>query len=159
MEILDLPLINCEIELDWSWSKECIISKIPAVPGNLDANPPVPEVPEIQTTSATFQINNAKLYVPVVILSASDNVKFLENIKQGFKRTTFWSRYRCEITTQTKKINLDYLFDPTFRNNSRFFVLSFKNGNNEPTRENYMPLGEIKDFNGLIDNKSFLINK
>ena len=40
-----------------------------------------------QTTGATFQINNAKLYVPVVTLSINDNIKFLENIKQGFKRT------------------------------------------------------------------------
>ena len=24
--LLDLPLINCEIQLDFSWSKECIIS-------------------------------------------------------------------------------------------------------------------------------------
>ena len=29
-----------------------------------------------QTTSATFQINNAKLYVPVVTLSINDNIKF-----------------------------------------------------------------------------------
>ena len=37
-----------------------------------------------QTTEATLQINNAKLYVPVVTLSINDNIKFLENIKQGF---------------------------------------------------------------------------
>ena len=24
--LLDLPLVNCEIQLDFSWSKECIIS-------------------------------------------------------------------------------------------------------------------------------------
>ena len=35
-------------------------------------------------TEATLQINNAKLYVPVVTLSINDNIKFLENIKQGF---------------------------------------------------------------------------
>ena len=40
-----------------------------------------------QATSATSQINNAKLYVPVVTLSINDNIKILENIKQGFKRT------------------------------------------------------------------------
>ena len=34
-----------------------------------------------QTTAATFQINNAKLYVPVVTLSVHNNIKFLENIK------------------------------------------------------------------------------
>ena len=37
-----------------------------------------------QITGATFQVNNAKLYVPVVTLS----ITFLENIKQGCKRTT-----------------------------------------------------------------------
>ena len=66
---LDLAFINCEIELDLSWSKECIISEIsitPAVHGNPNANPPFPDVAAIQTTGATFQINNAKLYVPVV---------------------------------------------------------------------------------------------
>ena len=38
-------------------------------------------------------------------------------------------------------------------------VLSFKNGNDDPTRNSfdkyYMPLVEIKDFNALIDNKPF----
>ena len=41
---LDLPLINCEIELDLSWSKKCIISEIlitPAIPDNLDDDPSV----------------------------------------------------------------------------------------------------------------------
>ena len=42
----------------------------------------------IQTTGAIFQINNANFYAPVVTLSINDNNKFLENIKQGFKRTT-----------------------------------------------------------------------
>ena len=39
------------------------------------------------------------------------------------------------------------------------FVLSFKNGNNDPTinyfDKYYMRLVEIKDFNALIDNKPF----
>ena len=29
---LDLPLINCEIEFDLLWSKECIISEISIIP-------------------------------------------------------------------------------------------------------------------------------
>ena len=56
----------------------------------------------IQTTSATFHINNANFYVSVVTLSINDNIKFLENIKQRFKRTISWNKYRYEITTQTK---------------------------------------------------------
>ena len=54
---LGLPLINCEIELDLPWSKECIISEISitsAVPGNQNANPPVPDVSAVQTFPATF---------------------------------------------------------------------------------------------------------
>ena len=39
------------------------------------------------------------------------------------------------------------------------FVLSFQNGNDDPTRnsfdEYYMALVEIKDFNALVDNKRF----
>ena len=59
--------------------------------------------------------------------------------------------------------NLDYLIDPIFRNVNRLFVLTFKNGNNDPTRnyfnKYYMPLVEMKDFKALIDKKPFLIRQ
>ena len=46
---------------------------------------------KIQTTRATFQINNVKLYVPVATLSINDSIKFLENkskdLKEQFLRT------------------------------------------------------------------------
>ena len=39
------------------------------------------------------------------------------------------------------------------------FLLLFKNGNDDPTRDSfneyYMPLVEIKDFNALNENKPF----
>ena len=44
---LDLHLINCEIEVDLSWSKNSRISEIsitPRIPANPNANPPVQEV-------------------------------------------------------------------------------------------------------------------
>ena len=54
---------------------------------------------------------------------------------------------------------MNYLIDPTFRSINRLFLLSFKNGDNDPKRNSfdkyYMPLVEIKDFNALTDNKSF----
>ena len=100
-----------------------------------------------------------KLYVQVATLSVNNNNKFFENIKQGFKRTISWNKYRSEIITQTKNNNLDYLTDPTFRNINRLFVLSFKNGNDDLARNSfdkyYMPLVEIKDFNALVDKKTF----
>ena len=82
-------------------------------------------------------MNNAKLYIQVVTLSINDNIKFLENIKQGFKRTISWNKYRSEITTQPKSNNLDYLIDPTFRKISTLFALSFKNGNYDPTSNSF----------------------
>ena len=45
---------------------------------NLNDNPPVQEVAATQTPGATFQINNGKRYIPVVILSLKDNIKFEE---------------------------------------------------------------------------------
>ena len=89
-----MPLFNSEIELDLSWSKECLISEISTthrVTGDPNANPTFPDMEAIQTTGATFQINNVKLYVPVATLSINDKITFLENIKQRFKRTISWN--------------------------------------------------------------------
>ena len=92
-------------------------------------------------------------------MSINENIKFKKNIKQGFRRTLSWNKYRSKIRILPKYSNLDYLIDLTFRNINRLFVLSFKNGNDDPTKNSfdkyYMPLVEIKDFNGLIDNKPF----
>ena len=86
------------------------------------------------TTGVTFQINNAKLYVPVFTLSINDNITFSENIKQGLKIMISWDKYRSEIRTQLKGNNLDYLIDPTFGNINKLFVLSFKNGDVDPRK-------------------------
>ena len=92
---LDLPLINCKIELILSWSKNCIseISRTAAV----SANPPNLARAETSTTSALFQINSAQLYVTVATLSIQ------ENLKQEFKKTISGNKYRSEITTQPPK--------------------------------------------------------
>ena len=44
-----------------------------------------------------FMITSTKFYVSVVTLSINDNTKFLENIKQGLKRTFSWNKYKSEI--------------------------------------------------------------
>ena len=101
-----------------------------------------------QLTGVTFQINNAKLYVPVVTFSINDNVKLLENIKQGFEKTIYWNKDRSEITIQPKKHNsLDYLIDPTF---NKLLVLLFRNCNGDPTKNLF---SGNKKFIALIGNK------
>ena len=94
---LDLPLINCEIELDLKWTKNCVTSGLSRTFRVVDPNANLAEFEVVTaTTGASFQINKAKLYVPVVTLSINDNIKILENIKQGFKITIFWKKYRSE---------------------------------------------------------------
>ena len=93
-------------------------------------------------------------------MSINDNIKFLENMEEGFNRKKSWNKCRSETRTQTKNSNLDYLIDATFRNINRLFALSFRYGDNYPIRNSfdkyYMALVEIKDFNVLIDNKPFV---
>ena len=51
---------------------------------------------------------------------------------------------------------MSYLIDPTFNKVSRLFVLSFKNEEDRTSfSKYYTPKVEIKDFNVLIDGKSF----
>ena len=73
-------------------------------------------------------------------MSINGNIKFLENIKQGFKTRISWNKYRSEVTTQTKNNNLDYLIDIIFRNISRLFVLLFRNGSNDSMRDFFRKL-------------------
>ena len=80
-------------------------------------------------------------------LSVNDDIKFLENVKQQFRTRISWTKYRSEMTTQTKSNNLDYLIHPTFRNFNRSLFHSFY--------KYYMSLVEIIDFNTLINDSTF----
>ena len=82
--MLDIPLINCEVSLALSWSKNCVITSlekrlVTAAKGD------DPGVYDDSPTNAVFKITDCKLYVPVVTLSA-ENDNFLEKLKTGFKR-------------------------------------------------------------------------
>ena len=65
------------------------------------------------------------------------------------------------MTIQKKNNNLNYLMDTTFTNVNRLFVLSLERNNNTDSRYSYsnyyVPKLRIKDFNVLIDGRSFLI--
>ena len=99
------------------------------------------------------------MYVPVVTLSKENDIKLLEQLKAGFKRTIKWNKYRSQMTNQHQNNNLYYLIDPTFMNVNRLFVLSFPRNNNTDSRyyfsNYYVSKVEINGFNVLIDGKSF----
>ena len=55
---------------------------------------------------------------------------------------------------------LDYLIDPSFRRVNRLFVLTFDvNANRLGHLRYYLPTMNIKDYNVMIDGKTFLINQ
>ena len=78
--------------------KLCFFSDITerAVGNNND--PPAIVAP----TGLKFEIKDTKLYVPVVTLSKENDIKLLEQLKSGFKRTIKWNKllFRLKITTK-----------------------------------------------------------
>ena len=147
-------LLNCKVFLALIWSKNCLLTSKGTKDDDSDADPAVDEFNN--PTNANFKITDSKLYVPLVTLSAENDNKLLEKLKTGFKRTIIWNKYRSEMSNQNKNNNLNYLIDPTFTNVNRLFVLLFENKTDVTSfSEYYVPKVEIKDFNVLIDGKSF----
>ena len=78
---LNIPLINCEVELILTWSKNCVLADMTVRAAQGD-NPAI-----VAPTELEFKITDTKLYVPVVSLSKENDIKLLEQLKLGFKRT------------------------------------------------------------------------
>ena len=104
-----MPLINCEITLHLKWQKEFI-----SIAGAAAYQEP------------KFKITETKVSVPVVTLSAQDNVKLLKQLEFGFKRTINWNKYLSKTTNQARNRYLNFLIDPSFQGINRFFILSFR---------------------------------
>ena len=88
-------------------------------------------------TGLEFQITDTKLYVPVVTLSKENDIKLLEQLKSGFKRTIKWNKHRSQMTIQPQNNNLNYLIDPTFTKVNRLFILSFARNAEEDHRDSF----------------------
>ena len=70
---LGMPLINCKIDLELNWSKDCVMSTI---------------------ADRTFKIANTKLYVSIVTLSNKDNINMVKLLEEGFKKPVYWNEYQ-----------------------------------------------------------------
>ena len=75
---LDIPLINCEVEIILTWSKNSALADMTV---DADADPAI-----VAPSSATFKTTDTKLYVPVVTLSKESDMKLLEKLKSRFKK-------------------------------------------------------------------------
>ena len=87
---LEMPLINCEVNLILTWSSACVL---------ISTN--------IPNQNTTFAITDTNLYVPVVTLSTQENTKFLRQLKSGFKRVINWNKYlsKPELLAQNPNLN------------------------------------------------------
>ena len=83
-----MPLINCEVNLILTWSKDYVITSF--------------------TGEEKFAITETKLYVPVVTLSTKDNEKLLQQQKSGFKKIIRWNKYESSIKTFAQNRYLNY---------------------------------------------------
>ena len=93
---IEMPLINCEVELILTWSANCVIIYTDVADQNL-----------------TFTITETNLYVPVVTLSTQNNVKLLPQLKFGFKRTISWNKYFSKLELLAQNANLNHLIEPS----------------------------------------------
>ena len=80
---LNIPLINCKVEIILARSKNFALADMTEASAGNNNNPPAIVPP----TGLKFQIKDTKIYVPVVTLSKENDIKLLEQLKLGFKRT------------------------------------------------------------------------
>ena len=64
---LEMPLINCEVNLVLTWSSTCVTTN--------------------STGAGTFKITEPKLFVSVLTLSTQDNTNLLEQLNSGLRKT------------------------------------------------------------------------
>ena len=133
---IEMPLINCEVNLILNWSKDCVTTN--------------------STGGRKFAITETKLYISVLILSTQDNAKLLQRLKSGFKGTINWNKYQSGIKAYTQNRYLNHSVDSSFQGVNRLFVLSFENEDDRTSHSTYyLPKVEIKDYNVMIDGKNF----
>ena len=136
---LEMPLINCEVNLILTWSSTYVL---------ITTN--------IPNQNATFAITDTKLYARVVNLSTQENTKFLQQLKSGFKRVINWNKYLSKPELLAQNPNLNHLIEPSFQGVNRLFVLAFENDDDRTSYdEYYLPTVEIKDDNIMINGENF----
>ena len=136
---LEMPLINCEVNLILTWSSSCVLV-----------------ASSTQNQNATFAITDTKLYVPVVTLSTQENTKFFQQLKSSFKRVINWNKYLSKPELLAQNPNLNHLVEPSFQGVNRLFVLAFENDDHRSSTRRYnLPTVEIKDYNIVINGENF----
>ena len=135
---LEMPLINCEINLLLTWYASCVIVST-----------------DVGNQNATFAITDTKLYVAVVTLLQQDNEKLLEQLQSGFKRVINWNKYLSKPQLLSQNSNLNHLIEPSFQGINRLFVLAFENDTQKASSKGFcLPNVETKNYNVMINGEN-----
>ena len=122
---LEIPLINCEVNLTLPWSSTYVIIN--------------------STGAGRFETIDTNVYVPAVTLSTEDNTKLLQQLKSGFKRAINWNKHQSDLKTYGQNKYLKHLVDSSFQGVNRIFVLSFEIEDDWTSHSEYFsPKVEIK---------------
>ena len=150
---LEMPLINCKVELSLKWIESCILNTA-AIGANVNAT---------GADSETFKITDAKRYVPIVTLSIEDNSKLSKLLNEGFKRPICWNEYKVtpnkivEIAAVNDGKYIRELLDSSCQRVKRLFTLAYNNttGDNQVSVNSYkkyfLPRVKIDNYNIEID--------
>ena len=130
-----MPLINCRVELSLRWIGIFVLTTAP-IGANANAT---------CADSATFKITDAKLYVPVVTISAEDNARLAKQLNEGFIRLVYWNKYNkidnkiVEIARANEEGSIRELPDPSYEGVKRLFVLAYDNtaGDNQVSIDSF----------------------
>ena len=113
---LEMPLINCKVELSLKWYERCLLTVANIV---------------------TFKITNAKLYVPIITLKIQDNTKLSKLLTEGFKRPIYWNEYKVipkkivEIALVNEETYIRELLDSSSQGVKRLFAFAYNNKEND----------------------------
>ena len=107
---------------------------------------------------------DANLHVSIVTLSTKDNVNLTKQLSDGFKKFVYWNSYQTiSAKVLNQGANIYELLSASFQGVKRLFVLAYfiaaNDANNEAgikdNRMYFLPIGEINNYNVLIDGKNF----
>ena len=106
-----------------------------------------------------FAIQDTKLYVPVVNLSARYNQNVSKLFSKGFERSVYWNECRTISENKNTTNEYRYFLESNCLDYNRLFVLVYKNQDDNAkrfeTRRYYLPKGIIDNYNIVINGKIF----
>ena len=117
---LEMPLINCKVELKLKWTKYCVLS----ANGNDNDN----------ENNIIFTIKDTKFYVPVVTLSSRENQNLSKLLSKGFERSAYWNESKTTSGNKNTANEYRYFLQSNFVGVDRLLLLVYTNQDGDSKR-------------------------